>query len=612
MSTSENHIVFAPPRNNSPDYTRPTSRAAFIAQLARPIRRVGAAAAAASVVVDLGAVCAFWIVGKALDEAVASRQTPSLTWTALALALAVVIVATHIWAGNRNENAVTISFNSMRGHGYHLVSKHLLAVGAALTRHKSSGEAVSTVVKDGLSLGMYCIVFVQFLPQILTRVIGTAVLAWFTSWRVGITIFTSCVIAIVVAGLVSLVISKPVRAYREADAQLTSVGTDAMSGMRTLRGLGATNVLEDRYQEVSAEVEKRERAVALAESLVSAVALIAAGGLIVAVSGHALYEFGAQRLTIGSVVALVGLAVALSPALSLTAAATSAYRSSRVAQQRLMSLFRLPAVNTKPSSATANGGPNVPAADFSRFETITDLQANLTTQRGAFHVVTSRDMAAVTACAERLAAVPFKAPSGAVAWAVDHSLAGADTFRAPVALTDLPLEVVRQHIVFCDPRPQLFAGTLRSQIDPWGQATDDDVVAAMHVAAVEEILTLMPAGLAEPVTEQGRSLSGGQQQRICLARAILRDPDVLVLLEPASAVDAPTSMLIAERLAAARTGRTTIVFSNSPFFAQVADVVSSLDSQRPSATHETLGSDETLGPGRKLDAEETRQDNTDV
>ena len=83
----------------------------------------------------------------------------------------------------------------------------------------------------------------------------------------------------------------------------------------------------------------------------------------------------------------------------------------------------------------------------------------------------------------------------------------------------------------------------------------------------------LPDGTTQRLTEQGRELSGGQRQRLMLARALSVDPDVLVLDEPTSAVDAHTEARIARRVARLRRGRTTVVISHSPLWAAVADHV---------------------------------------
>ncbi len=94
----------------------------------------------------------------------------------------------------------------------------------------------------------------------------------------------------------------------------------------------------------------------------------------------------------------------------------------------------------------------------------------------------------------------------------------------------------------------------------------------------------MPGGLDAEVAEAGREFSGGQQQRLKLARALAADPEVLILVEPTSAVDAHTEARIAGRLAGLRGGRTTVVCTTSPLVLDWADEVAFVESGRVTAT----------------------------
>ena len=106
------------------------------------------------------------------------------------------------------------------------------------------------------------------------------------------------------------------------------------------------------------------------------------------------------------------------------------------------------------------------------------------------------------------------------------------------------------------------------------------VDAALDTASTEDILESLPDGLDTVVAERGRTFSGGQRQRLVLARALAVDPDVLVLVEPTSAVDAHTEARIAARLRGHRAGRTTVVVTSSPLVLDIVDRVAFLSGGR--------------------------------
>jgi len=95
----------------------------------------------------------------------------------------------------------------------------------------------------------------------------------------------------------------------------------------------------------------------------------------------------------------------------------------------------------------------------------------------------------------------------------------------------------------------------------------------LATASALDVLDAAPDGLSTTIEERGRSFSGGQRQRLTLARALLLDPEYLVLVEPTSAVDTHTEGRIARELRDARLGRTTVIATSSPLLLEKVDEV---------------------------------------
>jgi ABC-type multidrug transport system fused ATPase/permease subunit len=97
---------------------------------------------------------------------------------------------------------------------------------------------------------------------------------------------------------------------------------------------------------------------------------------------------------------------------------------------------------------------------------------------------------------------------------------------------------------------------------PW--VTREEVIAALASVQLTELVERLPQGLDTVVGERGATISGGQRQRLAIARAIVRDPRLLILDEPTSALDAETEREVVRAIDAASVGRTTLIITHRP------------------------------------------------
>jgi ATP-binding cassette, subfamily B, bacterial len=141
----------------------------------------------------------------------------------------------------------------------------------------------------------------------------------------------------------------------------------------------------------------------------------------------------------------------------------------------------------------------------------------------------------------------------------------------------------------------LFHGTLRENIVyGFDRATPAAIQRAIEVANLSDVVAQLPQGLDTLVGERGAMVSGGQRQRIAIARAVIRDPSILILDEATSHLDAVSEQLVQQALVNASRGRTTIVIAHRLSTIREADKLIVLEHGRV-VEQGTWGALETAG-----------------
>src|SRR5581483_1777083 len=156
---------------------------------------------------------------------------------------------------------------------------------------------------------------------------------------------------------------------------------------------------------------------------------------------------------------------------------------------------------------------------------------------------------------------------------------------------ELDLGAFRRRLGYVPQEPFLFSGTVRDNI-AYGRpdASDAEVERAGRAVGAHDFISRLPNGYLQPVTERGRSLSAGQRQLICLARALLVDPSILLLDEATANLDLATEARVQRAMGVVAAGRTTLVIAHRLQTARTADRIVVLDAGRvvEQGTHEQL------------------------
>jgi len=458
------------------------------------------------------------------------------------------------------------------------VSRHLRRAGTSVTREVPTGEVVSTVASDADRIGGALDVLPRFAGAVVASAVIAAVLLG-TSPTLGLVVLVGVPVCVACIALVVRPLHARQRAQREVAGRLTTLGADTVAGLRVLRGLGGERVFADRYRERSQTVRRAGEDVARVQAVLEGLQVLLPG-LLTAVVVWLGARFAVEgRITAGELVAFYGLSAFLVMPLRTGVEALEKWARALVGARKVLAVLRIdpPVLDRRDRVPVGDGTGGGPGVTSDGAATLVDPDSGTTLHPGQLTALVSADPADAARVVARMGRDDDSSPA----------------LLDGVPVVDLPLRDVRRRVLLSEAEPALFSGPLRDTLDPWHAHTTAEVMQAVDDASAHDAVDSVPGGLGGRLPERGRSLSGGQRQRLGLARALLRDPDVLLLVEPTSAVDAHTEARVAERLHHRRDGRTTAVATVSPLLLEHTDRVVFLVDGRVAAegAHQRLLSD---------------------
>ena len=482
-------------------------------------------------------------VGAAVDHGFEKKSFAAVAqWGLLIVFLGVV---QGVSGAVRHQFAVTnwlrATFRSIQ-----LIGQHLSTVTTAATEAIPAGDIVGTVAMDAMRVGGAFDVIPRFIGALVSWLVVSVILLT-TSVKLGLIVL----IGVPVLASLTRPLMRPLherqRAQREVSGKLAALGSDTVAGLRILRGVGGEDVFLANYVTASREVERAGVEVSKPQSALESGQILLPAILTAVVTYFGAHDVVDGTLQAGQLVAFFGYATFLTTPLRTVIEFVIAGTRAIVGARKVLAILTV-----EPPLTHGNGSVEWPTHAAS----LNDLDNGITLRRGVFYGLVTETIAEASSIADRL---------------------GRFT-EAPVLIGDTPLSEidlgsVRKNIVVSEIEPHLFSGSLRDELDPHRERSNAEIFSALATASALDVLDAAPDGLSTTIEERGRSFSGGQRQRLTLARALLLDPEYLVLVEPTSAVDTHTEGRIARELRDARLGRTTVIATSSPLLLEKVDEV---------------------------------------
>ena len=447
---------------------------------------------------------------------------------------------------------------------------------------------ITRITNDVNQLQLAVAMLIRLVVRAPFLVIGATVMALLLDWKLACIFFVA---APLMALVLYLVMSRSIPFYRIIQKKLDRISLitrENLSGVRVIRAFSRQEKEKERFAQASEDQMSTSIAVgrisALLNPLTSAIINLA----IAAVIWFGGFRVDAGGMSQGEVIAfvnylnqiLLAMIVVANLVVIFTKAAASATRVDEVLELHPSIVNRVsrPAQEVEGSPEIAFDAVSFAYPDAGAYS-LSDI--SFTVARGQ-----TLGIIGGTGCGKSTLVnlIPrfYEVSQGSI------KVDGVD-------VRDYPMEQLRGKVGIVPQRAVLFSGTLRQNMQ-WRKqdATDEEIWQALETAQAASFVRKMPDGLDSVILQGGKNLSGGQKQRLTIARALVGEPEILILDDSASALDFATDAALRQAIAKFSAGRgnrmTTIIVSQRANTVRYADQIVVLDDGKAAGigTHEQL------------------------
>jgi ABC-type multidrug transport system fused ATPase/permease subunit len=543
----------------------------------RPYRRgVLTSFALAALAMGTGVLIPF-LVGRTVDEI--RRGSTNLWPLAGAIGAAAVLrlafsVARRLIAG---RVSLGVEFDLRN-----VIYEHLQSLELAFFDEQQTGQLMSRATVDLQSVRFFLGYGLVFILQSLVTIAITAAVMLAVNPGLAAIALAPTPIVVVTAFRYGRRNRPATQEVQQRIAELTAEAEENVSGVRLVKAFAREQRQLARFSHFAARVFDQSmvstRLQAFYSPLIGFLPNLGLAAILIVGGDEAI----SRQITVGEFVAFYGYVVMLTSPMRMLGMALGMAQRAVASGARVFEIL-----DRKPRMTSAPGAPRLPATDG-----VVELRGVSFAYDGGPDVLTDVDL---LVDAGKTVAIVGATGSGKTTLVsllprlYDPTSGSVRIDGADVRTVDV--QSLRQQVGLVTDDPFLFSATIADNIAyARADASEEEVVAAARSAGIGDFIESLPDGYRTLVGERGLTLSGGQRQRIAIARALLKDPRILILDDATSSVDASTEAEIKRALRGLMRGRTTFIIAHRLSTVALADEIVVLEAGRIMArgTHDEL------------------------
>ena len=407
--------------------------------------------------------------------------------------------------------------------------------------------------------------------RLLTRapfiIIGSLIMAMSINLRMSLIFFGA---ALLIALTLYIVMSRSVPLYAAVQKKLDKIGLisrENLSGNRVIRAFSKQNTEKARVDAATEDLTRTSVRVSKLSALLSPITYLVTDCAIIAIVWFGAVNVNAGGMKTGDIVALVSYMTQILLAMVVVANLVILMTKAGASAKRINEVFE-----TKPSVAEINhdyisAKENTPKIEFRNVR---------------FNYSSDGD--------DELSGISFTVKNGQTVGIIGGTGSGKSTLISLIPrfydtsdgavlvdgndVRDYPFEQLRKKFGIVPQQSVLFSGTIRDNMK-WQNpdASDEEINRALQIAQAAEFVDKLPNGLDSRVEQGGKNFSGGQRQRLCIARALVSQPEILILDDSFSALDFATDAALRKGLAENAKGATVLIVTQRCSTIKNADLI---------------------------------------